>query len=73
MHRGDFNFSDVELVMKLPLKMASPAGFVVSVFGFFDFLHDAGVRVNFQGSSDPRGLEVGPWDTVCSDIEVKGE
>jgi hypothetical protein len=35
VHRGDFNFSGVELVMKLPLKMASPAGFVVSVFGFF--------------------------------------
>jgi hypothetical protein len=28
---GDFDFSDMELVIKSPLKMASPAGFVVFV------------------------------------------
>lgn len=70
---GDFNFSDMELVMKSPLKMALPAGFVVFVSGFFYFLRDAGEKVNFQGTSDLTGLKVGRWDAVRFDIEAKGE
>lgn len=62
---GDFEISEMELVVKSPLKMASPAGFLT-------LLHHAGEGLVAQGTPGPFGLRADSWDVVHSAIEAGG-